>query len=76
MANGDKLPTKYVLQNISVETQRGIIYVLGTLPSTKSFYQLLFFLLVSYYILRISSVLLFQLKLGQIVRISIYLLCR
>ena len=43
LANGDKQATYKLLQNISMETQRGnIAYILGTLPTPKSFNQLFF----------------------------------
>ena len=43
MANGDKQATYKLLQNISMETQRGnIASILGTLPTPKSFNQLFY----------------------------------
>jgi len=43
MASGDKQATYKLLQNISMETQRGnIASILGTLPTPKSFYQLFY----------------------------------
>ena len=41
--NGDKQATHKLLQNISMETQRGnIASILGTLPTPKSFNQLFY----------------------------------
>ena len=43
LASGDKQATFKVLQNISMEEQRGnIASILGTLPSPKSFSQLFY----------------------------------
>ena len=43
VASGDKQATYKLLQNISLEIQRGnIASILGTLPSPKSFNQLFY----------------------------------
>ena len=43
LASGDKQATFKLLQNISIEVQRGnIASIIGTLPSSKSFNQLFY----------------------------------